>query len=633
MNASPVNAPHEASAVPADATRGPDTSSRRPKVTRWFAVVMVLLALAPVVAVVVLHTGRGYLPVQDAASIDLRVRDVFSANTPLVGPYSRGWAQPGPALFWFLAPLSALAGGAAWATLVGAALLQGVAIVAGAWLAWRRGGLALLLLVLAMFALAYGTRPPLDVFVEPWNPHVALPWFVLFLFQVWLFATGSRWQAVGVAFTGSFLVQLHVGYLPLVAIAALWGVAVAFVDTRRRVVASPAWRTVSLPAALVLVVMWTPAVVQQLTGRDGNLSAMFRYFTDGQYQTAGWHRGLGVFAAQFRLPPPWLGSDETLDKATGAVVPVSVMWLIVPGALLALGFFAAHRSGQRDAHRLVTLAGVTATASIVALSRVSIELYPYMIFWHIAVAVFLVGAVAWAVAGWLRVADHRWVRRGCGAVLVGCIAVSLGARTVDVISRPKAITTLTAIEPDVRELLADIDRFGTPQQPVLLRATGTTLGGLDQALFDALDRAGAPVRADEQYAYHFGDQRVAQPADVNTIWYVSEEGRYGSLLPELPGAHLVASTTPLTPAEEHELVGRQRTMNAALQGAGRPDLVATLDSPFIGLVLERAAIPGIDLTAARRIAQLNDKVARSHRCRCSIIEVPKRAASALPYTL
>ena len=66
-------------------------------------------------------------------------------------------------------------------------------------------------------------------------------------------------------------------------------------------------------------------------------------------------------------------------------------------------------------------------------------------------------------------------------------------------------------------------------------------GGFDQGLIDALDRDGAPVRVDRRYGYHFGDQRTADPADVAEVWYVGEEGRYTSLLPELPGARLVAT--------------------------------------------------------------------------------------------
>src|SRR6476469_3449414 len=92
-------------------------------------VVVLVFVLLPVLAVLLTRPGSSYFPVQDRASIDLWVSDVFGSHTPLVGAYSRGFNHPGPLLFYALAPLSRLAGGAAWATLVGAALVQGVGVV------------------------------------------------------------------------------------------------------------------------------------------------------------------------------------------------------------------------------------------------------------------------------------------------------------------------------------------------------------------------------------------------------------------------------------------------------------------------------------------------------------------------
>ena len=145
------------------------------------------LALAPVFAVLITRVGRPYLPVSDPANIDLFVRDVFSAHPLLVGAYSRGFSHPGPSRFWAIAPFSALAGGAAWATLVGAALLQGVAIAGVGWLAFRRGGTALMLLMLATLALVYSGFGQGGQFVVPWNPYVPVPFFLYFLLATWAF--------------------------------------------------------------------------------------------------------------------------------------------------------------------------------------------------------------------------------------------------------------------------------------------------------------------------------------------------------------------------------------------------------------------------------------------------------------
>jgi len=95
--------------------------------------VLVLLALAAVLVVLVVRTGYSYTPAGDIGAIDLRVREVWSLHPPLVGPYgNHGWNHPGPLMFYLLALPSLVSGQAAWGTQVGAALLQGVAIV---WLA------------------------------------------------------------------------------------------------------------------------------------------------------------------------------------------------------------------------------------------------------------------------------------------------------------------------------------------------------------------------------------------------------------------------------------------------------------------------------------------------------------------
>src|SRR5665811_846217 len=75
----------------------------RPRAGVVLAVVLTLACLLPVLVVIATRTGRDYLPVQDLAVMDLRVRDVWSVRIPLVGPYSKGFNHPGPAYLWLIA--------------------------------------------------------------------------------------------------------------------------------------------------------------------------------------------------------------------------------------------------------------------------------------------------------------------------------------------------------------------------------------------------------------------------------------------------------------------------------------------------------------------------------------------------
>lgn len=231
------------------------------------AVVVTLAALAPVVAVLLQRWGRPYVPVGDSAILDLRVHDVWppSALTPLTGAYSRfGWSHPGPLLYWLLAPLSAVAGGSSWGTLVGSVVLQGVAVVWTARLAWTTGGLRRLVpwtAVQAFTAMALGP----GVLLVLWNPDVAAPFFVLLLLQAWVVGSGDARRLVGLTVVASFLVQTHVGYaLPVLATCAWAATRLVVAEHRagRRVLRLG---RVGVPAALVVVVWGVP------TGLDAAL--------------------------------------------------------------------------------------------------------------------------------------------------------------------------------------------------------------------------------------------------------------------------------------------------------------------------------------------------------------------------
>ena len=80
---------------------------RRP----WVTVVVIVLVLAPVVAACISLLGRHWHAGGDQALEMLRIEDVGTRHTPLLGAWSRwGWAHPGPVLFYALAPFYRLFG-------------------------------------------------------------------------------------------------------------------------------------------------------------------------------------------------------------------------------------------------------------------------------------------------------------------------------------------------------------------------------------------------------------------------------------------------------------------------------------------------------------------------------------------
>lgn len=601
----------------AEGTHRPPEPTRRGW-DRRVGLVLVAAVLAPVAVVVATRTGRSYLPVQDVAVIDLRVRDVWSGDTPLTGAYSRlGWSHPGPLLYQLLAPLSFLTGGAAWATLVGHALLQGGALAWIAAIAWRRGRLPLLALWLAIGALAVAATGPY-LLLETWNPHVALPAFVLVLLQAWSLATGDDGRLPGFVFAASFVVQAHIGYLPLVAAVAVWALlrrrsSLHRADLRLRDVAP--WR----PALLVAVVVWAAPVIENVVHRPGNGYEVLRAFLvgGGQGEPVGPVQGPGLMGAMFRPVPPWLGGRDLVDPFTQVAEAASPAWLLVPLLLAAVAVRATRRDPRGDDRRMVELAVLVLVVGTVALARVTGDATPYLFYWRLAVGPLCTLVPLWVLA-------RSWAGRSAEApprtpvavtaVLALAVVVSSLAFAADVADHPDEVMPFEDVTAGL------LDQVEDPEGSVLLRVAGTPLGGVHGGVLDELDRRGVDVRVDARRPYQFGYDRLGSRTSVDEVWFVVEDGRYVSLLTRLPGARVVARTPALAPDEEAEMVELQREVADDLLRKDRGELVAQLDSPLAPFALED--VPGLDPDQLDRLGELAGQVRDTSLCRCAIVAFP-----------
>jgi hypothetical protein len=588
------------------------------------AVGLTLLALLPVLATVLTRSGSSYVPTGDLGMIDLRARDVWSADIPLVGPYSRyGWSHPGPLLFWLLSIPSYLFGQAAWATLVGGAALQGVAITWLAVLAWRRGGLPLLSGALVGVTLVYVSTGAW-IMLEPWNPYIALPFFALFVFQSWLLATGDARVLPGAVLVATFLVQAHLGYTPLVAIAAITVLGFALLDVRARKEGSgwSTWRRPVWIALAIVFVLWLPVLIEQITSSYGNLSRIGDYFTGGDAQpVVGFRTSLRLMAAEFRVPPSWLGGDNDDDPFTGAASEGSPFLLLLPLALLGVGLYVTRGPAAVPVRRFVILAGALLLAGIVTLGRVTGVPFLYLFQWRSAVAVVLVLTVAQAIADVVRLG--RWRYAALSGVVGAFIVVSLGSGALawSIVDHP---TDVSGFEHATEEIASQLERRGVPPGGVILRLDHTSLVGLHRGVFNELDRAGVPLSVDESLEHQFGSRRGAKPEDVKQVWWVAENGRSLAYLSSLPEAKIIARFSPLAPDEEREAANLERRILDGLVAAQRTDLIGLLDSPLVTFALD--SVPAVDQDDARRLAELNAKVDENGGCRCGVVAMPAEEA-------
>jgi hypothetical protein len=604
---------------PQDCAQRDPAAGGRPRLSAATAVVLTIMSLAPVGVVILQRAGRHYLPVQDLAVIDLRVRDVFtfSNNTPMVGAYSRfGWSHPGPAMYYLVAPFAWLFGNPAWATLVGFALLQGVAIIWTARLAWKSGGLRWSVIWLSILALSYGATGPWIV-QQAWNPHVAFPFFVLFLLQCWVVARGDGQRLLGLAFVASFLVQAHIGYAILVAIIATWALGRLILRQRRE--GQVAGRSLWLPPAAVLVIMWfLPLVLDPILHFPGNIGHLLSFYlrSGNSSPILGLSKGLGYLATEFKWLPPWFGGSDPLNPLTGLANPASIVWMLVPLALVVGSWWVARRRNQTDLRLMAELVALLLTASAITLILLRGDPASYLFYWRIISGCATVVLALTVVIDGLDVSRHRIPFVAWTVFLAVALVVSSGKLASDVVGADGPVSSLESV---TTSLLNQMQSQGQPDGPAIVRFWGSVLGGAQAGIVDQLSREGKMIFVDPALGFQFGYGRTATPEQVKWVLYVTEESQLYSTMSALPEARVVAVSHPLPGPEQAELVSLQRKLAAVLVAQHQAGYISYLGSPFVAFQLGNVSnMPPLTL---RRLSNLNTEV-QTNQCLCSVIEFP-----------
>ncbi|MEP6623990.1 MAG: hypothetical protein ABJC79_06090, partial [Acidimicrobiia bacterium] len=546
----------------------------------------------------------------------------FTVNSPLTGLYSRpGWNHPGPIMFWAMAPLSWATGHAPWATRIGGAVMQAVAL---AWLgvATARRGIRWLLAAGLVCSCTYLASDQW-LFREPWNLHIPVPFFIVFLFLTVFVARGESRQLVGMSIAATIVVSTHLGYAPLVivgfAYAAMWMV----IDARRTGVGPPRFRRTVGWCALVWGVTWAAPVLDLVLHWSGNLGKIVSYFAAG-HASVGLGDAVRFTADEFRWVPPWIGGAHRIEFFTGHAVPASPAWLMVPLVMVVVATVAVRSSRDRDDARLLGLAVLMVVVGVLAISGAD-EPRAYTFQWRAVLAAFLATACLSSVVTVVlrRARRAGTARRAMALVTVAAIAGSTIAMTVAVVRGPSQF--LAYREPDLQSVVSRIDRWPRPRGPVRVRAVGSSLPSLSDGVVNELDRRGVDVRVDPELGRIFGaDRTIARSADVET-WFVTEDGSRIPELLALPGARLLAARTPLSPGRERELADLQARIGKRL-AATAPGRTLDLDSTlFVSLLTGTSGIPARDL---HRLRALDAAAQRDRRCRCAVVVVPPRRVAA-----
>jgi len=582
----------------------PSVDGAVPGVVVWVAVALVAV---PFVVAGLSVIGVHWNPAGDQAIEVMRIRDVGTAHTPLIGQWSRwGWSHPGPLTFWLLAPFARTLGNDG--TLLGTAVLN-LAAAVGIVVAAARVAPAVAVLagaITGVLAHAVG----LDFLIFLWNPWAAFFPFVLFLVLVWIVVTGrTGWLAAAVA-VGSYVLQAHAGYLALtvglLAIAAVRPVRDALArtdaaetsetadpsdvgpDPRRR-----ARRALGV-ALIVGIVVWLPPLVQEVTGDPGNLTEIARYARSDQ-PTVGWDVAFGTMGVQLRPDGPWVRDDE--QNAVGferqGSTAIALATIAATAVLGALAFRRGHRAAGHLA--IVTLSAVA--LAVVSTARVTGVLLPYVIgFWRPIAAITYLSIVFSAL---VLVADRTAWRAATAVALAALAAVGIAA-VVDAPAAPPVPTlsrAIGAVGPRTEAALR-------PGAHYLVQGQDTaTLNGGVAGLALYLETRGAHVFLEREAlaALRFGTWRVATPGRVAGRVILVSGPAIAAGWPAPAGAHPVADFDPLDRAER----ARATRLEARIRrdsGAGA-DALLPLDAQVQRDLAVRQGARRADVEALGRLQQ------------------------------
>jgi hypothetical protein len=578
---------------------------------RWRPALLVagltaLVVLPLAVALVALRSPRWY-PLLDLAMTELRVRDVGTADSPLIGLVGRlssggnQGSHPGPLSFWALAPTYRLLGGTGWSLLVGVVVLNTAAVALTLWAALRRGGTAVAVgfaAAQAVLVQLYGTQ----VLTEPWNPYMPVLWWPLTLVAVWSVLDDDLAMLPVAVFAGSFAMQTHISYLGIVGGIAGLTVAVLAVRAWRRRGDRAELRRLAGWSGLALVLgvlLWLPSVIDQLTNEPGNARVVADHFLEAEEDPIGVARGVEVFAVHLN---PWrlLAGQRGIS---GSVVPGLVLvaaWLVSAAVAWRLrptgpgeGTGAGAGGADKGWPTLVRLHVVVAAALVLGLAsavRILGFLWHYLLLWAWGTTAVALVAIAWtmvlAASRTGRAGSERPVRVAtavAGVLLVCWTVVSAaqarGAETEQQrVSRVVGDLTVPVLDAIDR---GDVAPGGRDATYLVTWTDGTYIGAPGYGLFSELERRGLDVGVAPPMGAGAVEHRVLPASEADGEVHMSV-GPDIPIWQSRPDATMIAYADPRTDEERARFEQARRDSIAALRAEGRDDLVELVDlAPFM----------------------------------------------------
>jgi hypothetical protein len=503
-------------------------------------------------------------------------------------------------MYYLLALFTGPFGNPAWATVVGGAVLQGIAIIWVARLAWNKGGLGMAITWLSIVAFSYTALGVLSLTLV-WNPYIVVPFSILFMLQCWLVSLGQVKTLPGLAFVSTFLVQTHIGYvLPVVlclsaALIGLWRV-------KSKGETSTGTRPLVLSLILLAVLWFPPLILDPLLHSPSNIQQVWDYFSRA-HGHLGLRSSLGLIATEFHPFPSWLGGSAHVT-ALGGALPDGSYWLLPPVALLIGSWFVSKKSNSKELQRLSELLIVLFVSGVFSISLVTTDAQQWRFYYRILVAECVVVFGVLIILRSVRWMSRHHVTRIYGVVLVVMTLLLTSVFALDV-SENK-----TPLEAPTEVIIRQLELNTPKSEPVILRDGGSDEGGVGLAILDELARVGYSIHVDVGDGWKFGQGRTLSTRRAAEIYYVFEDSQYYSLYSILHGAETMAIDDPLSETDTKILIELQRSVAGELAAHNLERFDQYLGSPLLSFVIPSE--PYLSRTSLNQLAGLNELVATSH---------------------
>ena len=563
----------------------------------WLLILLLGFTLVPFAVLAIAQAVRGWNwhTAGDLSTMEFRIRDIGSSDTPLVGPYSRwGWNHPGPMIFYIMGVPYRLLGSRSAGLIVGAVLSGAAAVAASLVLAWRRGGR--LLATLTAFAFLAFFVAHAALIRAPWNPMFGmLPLFVVML-AAWSLACGDRLGLPLMAAGATVAAQSHALYIVPVGCLIVWGLGWMAWECRhpegRR-----SWRGPLVATAVIVVLTWSPVAVEQFTNHPGNVTKIIGFNTSGaKPPSIGLSRAAGIAAAAFR---PW-GSLATayvdgVDPHPRGSLPL----LLLPVAgVIGIALVGRFR-GRHDLLLLAGTIGVLLVSSVVALASIYGVVYQYLYVWVWVASLFVWLGVAWVLALEIATRTPDRARRGIVAASLPALAV------LSLVAVASSITTdlpgaawrtsdaVEAVMPQVEAAIPD-------GASVAINPIGVEFIGRREAIAVALEKFGHRIVMPADLGWKWGESRVGDPSKAD-VHLVVGDGKLADKPPG-PGFRRIAFWSPLTAGERKEEDQLAAAIRTRLTQLSRGDLVGTVTDP--GSVDRLKKVANLNQTQVARLITL-----------------------------